>query len=547
MRRVLTAIVAALALAPAARAHFVFVVPSADGAAVTAVFSEDLTPDEAVPVDKIGGLKLAARGADGKDVPLTLKAGKNALSGSLPGAGGRVVFGTVEYGVLAKGGGKPYLLVYHPKAVVGSTNGRPVVVSAPLELVPVPLAGRVAFQLLAAGKPVADAEVTVTVPGGKKQKVKTDADGRTPGFAGTGRFAVYGKHVEAAAGERDGKAYEEVRRYATLVVAVDEHPAAAAAGAAAASPYPPLPRAAASLGAAVCDGYLYVYGGHAGKTHTYDTASVLGTFHRLKLNGGTRWEQLPGGPILQGMNLAAHGGKVYRVGGMEPRNAPGEPADNHSRADVARFDPKAGKWEALPPLPAGRSSHDVVVAGDKLVVVGGWNQRGKDAKPDWHDTALILDLAAGSPEWKAVRQPFQRRALTAAAVGSKVYVVAGLGEGGTDRRVDVLDADTLSWSTAPEFPGTDRVAFSPAAAAVGGRVVVNTSAGPVYRLTEDGAAWEKVGEVARKRMVARLVPVGPGAVALVGGAGGGTNVDLVEVITVTGRGERVPNAPPQAK
>jgi N-acetylneuraminic acid mutarotase len=273
-----------------------------------------------------------------------------------------------------------------------------------------------------------------------------------------------------------------------------------------------------------------VYGGHAGKTHTYDTSTVLGTFHRLKLDGGTAWEELPGGPILQGMNLAAHGGKIYRVGGMTPRNAPGTPTDNVSVADAARFDPKIGKWEPLPPLPAGRSSHDVVVAGDKLVVVGGWNQKGKGEKSEWHDTALILDLAAKDAKWQAVPQPFQRRALTAAAVGNKVYVVAGLGADSTDRRVDVLDVDSLQWTTAPELPGSERVGFSPAAAAVNGRLVVNTSAGPVHRLAADGSAWEKVGDAAQKRMVARLVPLGPDAVLLVGGAGGGGNVDVVEVI-----------------
>jgi N-acetylneuraminic acid mutarotase len=543
MRRYLTAAAAALALAAGAKAHFVYVVPAADGAAVTAVFSDDLSPDESVPVSKIAGLTLAVRGPGGKDTPVPLAAGKNnALAGAVAGTGPRVVHGTVEYGVLAKGDAKPYLLVYHPKAVLGPVNGRPVVVNAPLELVPVPLAGRVAFQLIAAGVPVADAEVTVTTPEGKKEKVKTGADGRTPGFPGTGRFAAYGKRVEAAAGKREGKAYEEVRRYATLVVTVDEHPAAAAPAAAAASPFPPLPKAASSLGAVVSDGYLYVYGGHAGKTHSYDTSAVLGTFHRLKLAGGTKWEELPGGPILQGLNLAAHGGKVYRVGGMEPRNAPGTPSDNHSRADAARFDPATRTWEALPPLPAGRSSHDVVAVGDKLVVVGGWNQRGKDA-PVWHDTTLVLDLAAKAPAWKPVPQPFRRRALTAAAVGSKVYVIAGMGPDGTDRRVDVLDADTLAWTTAPELPGADRTAFSPAAAAVNGRLVVNTSAGPVYRLAADGAAWEKVGEAVQKRMVARLVPLGPDAVALVGGAGGGANVDVVEVVRLAGQGERVPAAP----
>ncbi|MBA4067637.1 MAG: hypothetical protein C0501_28815 [Isosphaera sp.] len=311
-----------------------------------------------------------------------------------------------------------------------------------------------------------------------------------------------------------------------------------AAPARAADPaYPPLPTAVSSLGAVAAGGYLYVYGGHAGKTHSYDTETVLGTFHRLKLDGGTKWEELPGGPKAQGLGLAARGGTVYRVGGMQPRNKPGDPADNHSLADCARFDPAAGKWEELPPLPAGRSSHDLVVAGDTLVVVGGWKLGGKDTTPVWHDTALTLDLAAKKPEWKSVPQPFQRRALTAAAVGNRVYVVGGLEADGGDRRVDVLDVATGKWSAGPPIPGAERVAFSPAAAVVGGRLVVNTSAGPVFRLTEKGDGWEKVGDAATKRVVARLVPLGDSAALLVGGSGGGANVAAVEVVKLAAKGE----------
>jgi N-acetylneuraminic acid mutarotase len=302
--------------------------------------------------------------------------------------------------------------------------------------------------------------------------------------------------------------------------------------------YPPLPKAVSSLGAVESDGYLYVYGGHAGKTHSYDTATVLGTFHRLKLAGGTKWEELPGGPIAQGLNLAAHGGKIYRVGGMQPRNMPGDPADNHSLAECARFDPKVGKWEPLPALPAPRSSHEVVVAGDKLVVVGGWNMRGKGQPPVWHDTALILDLAAREPKWESIPQPFQRRALTGAALAGKVYVIAGLGADGGDRRVDVLDVAAGKWSRGPELPGADRVAFSPAAGVVNGRLVVNTSAGPVFRLTPKGDAWEKVGESATKRIVARLIPFG-GKAVLVGGAAAGANVDALEVVELAEKGEPV--------
>ena len=130
----------------------------------------------------------------------------------------------------------------------------------------------------------------------------------------------------------------------------------------AAKEWPALPQAVSSLGAVECDGYVYIYGGHAGKTHTYSTRDVLGSFHRLKLDGGAKWEELLGGPILQGMNLAAHGGKVYRVGGMRPRNDATQPTDNVSVADAARFDPKSQQVGVAPapargpvvPRPRGR-------------------------------------------------------------------------------------------------------------------------------------------------------------------------------------------------
>jgi hypothetical protein len=70
-------------------------------------------------------------------------------------------------------------------------------------------------------------------------------------------------------------------------------------------------------------------------------------------------------------------------------------------------------------------------------------------------------------------------------------------------------------------------------------VVVNTSAGPVYRLTPAGDGWEKVGEAAHKRMVARLIPRGNDAVVLVGGASTGGNVDTVEVVKLAEHGEVV--------
>lgn len=293
--------------------------------------------------------------------------------------------------------------------------------------------------------------------------------------------------------------------------------------------WPAMPTAVSSLGAIACDGYLYVYGGHAGKTHSYDTKTVVGTFHRLKLDGGKTWETLPGGPILQGMNLATYGGKVYRVGGMQPRNEPGSPSDNHSVADAAVFDPKTKKWSALPDLPEGRSSHDVVAVKDHLFVVGGWTQKGHGEKSVWLDTALSLDLTAESPKWEVIKQPFQRRALTAAAVGSKLYVIGGLDASANAlNRVDVYDTTTKQWTTGPDIPG-GRVGFSPAATTVNGRLILNTFEAAVYRLSESGDAWEKVGTSQTKRMVARLVPYGSDVI-LVGGASRNGNIAELELL-----------------
>jgi N-acetylneuraminic acid mutarotase len=317
-------------------------------------------------------------------------------------------------------------------------------------------------------------------------------------------------------------------RYATTSAAVALLAAVTASAKDAA--VPPLPEAVSSLGACACDGYVYVYGGHAGRTHSYSTETTSGKFRRLSLADPAKgWETLPGGPHLQGLALVAHKGVIYRVGGMRPRNMPGENPDNHSVASFARFDPKAGRWEQLADLPAPRSSHDAVVVGDTLVVVGGWRMKGEAGKPDWHADALTLDLADPKADWKAVPQPFRRRALTAAVLGDKVYVVAGLTQDGkTDHSVNVFDRAAGTWSAGPSLPGDRMNAFTPAACVSGGTLYVSPADGVVYRLAGD--KWEPAGKLAHPRFVHRLVPAGDGRMFAIGGASKAGNVAAVDVV-----------------
>jgi N-acetylneuraminic acid mutarotase len=293
---------------------------------------------------------------------------------------------------------------------------------------------------------------------------------------------------------------------------------------------PDLPESFSSFGACTADGFVYVYGGHAGKTHTYNTETALGKFRRLNLADPKKWEELPGGMKIQGLALVAHKGKVIRVGGMEPRNKPGDPSDNVSTATVQSFDPKANKWTDLPAMPAPRSSHDAVMVGDTLVVTGGWNMKGNDGT-DWLSTTLMLDLADPKADWKSIEQPFVRRALTAAALDGKVYVFGGLlKDGGMEASVNILDVKTGKWTTGPDYPGEGMNGFSAAAVVVNGHLYLNPADGNVYKLTGD--KWTEAAKVTTPRWVHRAVPVGESQLLVLAGAAKGGSRPDGEVIAV---------------
>jgi YHS domain-containing protein len=153
----------------------------------------------------------------------------------------------------------------------------------------------------------------------------------------------------------------------------------------------------------------------------------------------------------------------------------------------------------------------------------------------WHDTAVVLDTAAKDPKWESIPQPFKRRALTAAALGTRVYVIGGFTESSeSTRAVNVLDLATGKWSEGPEIPGPDKVGFSPASTVAGGRVILNTMDKSVFALNEKGTAWEKVGATADSRFVHRIVPAGKDAVIAIGGAGPAGAHASLELVKLTG-------------
>jgi N-acetylneuraminic acid mutarotase len=507
----------------AARAHFIWVVtePAEQPTTVRLYFGEVAGPDDPELLDRVTGAEawiIGGRRSEPK--PLTFKKDGDALVAEIPaGTAAAPVVLRHTYGVISRGE-EPFLLKYYgkglPSALPGSWTAIDDREKLPLEIVPRLDGGSVAVEVRWQGAPVKSATVTVHGPGlDEAIEGETDEHGVVScALKSAGLYSIRARMIDKTPGEHDGKTYAEVRHYSTLSL-----PYLPAQLASAEHDWPVLPQGTTSFGAAVADGWLYVYGGHYGEAHHYSREGQSGDFRRLNLRQPTEWESLPGSPKLTGLALVEHGGKLYRVGGFTAQNGESEEQSLWSQDSFARFNPQKKTWASLPPLPEGRSSHDAAVVGDTLYVVGGWNMQG-DAETKWHDTAWSVDLSADSLEWKQITPPpFHRRAVALAAWQNRLYVLGGMqDEGGTTTRVAVYDPATKEWSEGPKLLGSGMDGFGSAAFACGGRLYATTMSGSVQRLAADGANWEFVGQLTHPRFFHRVLPATDQELVIVGGA-----------------------------
>lgn len=284
----------------------------------------------------------------------------------------------------------------------------------------------------------------------------------------------------------------------------------------AASPAPPeLPMPVASFGAtATPDGHVYIYGGHSGKRHRYNRDEVHGDFFQWQA-GMNQWQALAKDEPSQGASLLATPKGILRIGGMAAKNAAADKQDLWSSETASRYDPADQQWHPLPTLPQRRSSHDSIVIGDTLYVIGGWALLG-GRQADWHDTYLTLDLAKPGAQWQTHPQPFQRRALAVHAIGTNLYAIGGMdSDEEITTAVAILDTTTGTWSEGPALPADKLGGFGFAAVAHEGRLFASGAAGELLELHATG--WQSIAKLRHPRFFHRLVSGGAGQLIALGG------------------------------
>ena len=290
---------------------------------------------------------------------------------------------------------------------------------------------------------------------------------------------------------------------------------------------PTLPEPISSFGAARLGDHLYVFGGHTGRTHAHSRANITGEFRRIPISLAGGWESLPGDLAMQGTALVSDGSRLFRIGGLIPRNATADDdPDLHSTDDVKLFDTRRNEWEPFTPLPIRLSSHDAAYLDGRIYVAGGWTLSG-DGDGAWNGSAWSLDPGAEPAEWQPLAAPpFRRRGLAVVAAAGRLHVLGGMDEHGElTRDHDIYDPAAESWTEGVDLP---EEGFGLAACEVGGRVVISLMSGRHYRLSADGTAWEQAGGLVQPRYFHRIVPAGGSGFVAVAGATEGPHVGTVE-------------------
>jgi Kelch motif len=498
-----------------AQAHFLWVVADAPvknfadssqnrPGKIQVYFSESATADDPELLTRVKHAKVWYREKNGNVSPAQVAIGNDALETGVEQPFD-VAGVSCSYGVLERQG-ETFLLEYSGKSYTQEAplHWQPIsnIQILPLELHPARHGEKLIITATWQGQPTANVAISVSSDQQARFELITNDQGQIEFVpVASGLLSIRGKYVEQRAGEHDGKPFQAVRHYSTLSLKHNSKHISMV--------LPPVTAPITSFGGAVVGNTIYAYGGNTGKAHRYVPSEQSGVLYKLEAGQLDRWQEVSTGPRRTGLALVPYHNTVIRIGGFDVRNEPGEDKNLWSTTDVSQFDIQTGTWSDLPPMPTGRSSFDAAVVGNDLYVIGGWCLNGSQQEPTWHKSMLVMDLTNQQAGWQTLPQPFERRALAVAAVGTRLFVLGGMtSDDETTAAVEIFDSKTGVWTSGPALPATHEMdGFGTSAIAFDNQLYATTMSGKLHRLDSDSLTWQHIANMNEPRFFHRLLAV----------------------------------------
>ena len=250
---------------------------------------------------------------------------------------------------------------------------------------------------------------------------------------------------------------------------------------------PPLPLPRTEVAGAAVRGRIYVVGGYNADGSSSRRVDVYSPSMRL-------WRRGPDLPVAVNHAMAAaYRGRLYVVGGY----------GGDGQAHRSTFVLANGRWRSLAPMPAPRAAAGAAIAHGRLYVVGGVRSPGTLAR-----VAFVFDL--GKKHWNTFVGPTPREHLAAAAVGGKVYAVAGRLRG-LETNQTLVEVFDRRWRAVPPLPeargGTGAASVAGRVVSVGGEAPSGTIAS-VYAYRPEARQWERLPDLPTPRHGLAVVAAG---------------------------------------
>lgn len=192
-----------------------------------------------------------------------------------------------------------------------------------------------------------------------------------------------------------------------------------------------MPTARSEMPAVATGGIVYVPGGLA-------SDRTLAVVEAYDPSAGT-WRTLPPLPVaLHHTSVAALDGRVFVAGGYTSL------AFDTASDGIWAYAPGADAWRPLPAMPAPRAAHALVALDGRLHVVGGVGPRA--------DRVWTFDPSTNTWSETSAPLPTPREHLAAAVVDGRLYAIGGRAGGANLGTVEVYDPSSGAWASLPELP-----------------------------------------------------------------------------------------------